>query len=83
MRRASTPSCAAPVAGSKRIARLMRQAQLRGRTQAVEDHHRRPGRGVRADLVRRDFGTNAAAATRALVRGLYVPTWEGWLYLPP
>jgi transposase InsO family protein len=49
--------------GRKRIARLMRQARLRGRTPkrwkktTIAD----PAAAARADLVRRDFTANAAA----------------------
>jgi putative transposase len=70
--------------GKKRIARLRRAAKIRGRTPkrwkktTIAD----PAAAARADLVRRDFSTNAAALN-ARWRGdlTYVPTWESWLYL--
>jgi transposase InsO family protein len=70
--------------GKKRIARLMRQARLRGRTPkrwkktTIAD----PAAVARADLVRRDFTANAAALNARWCGDItYVPTWEGWLYL--
>jgi transposase InsO family protein len=70
--------------GRKRIARLMRQARLRGRTPkrwkktTIAD----PAAAARADLVRRDFTANAAAVNSRWCGDItYVPTWEGWLYL--
>ena len=68
----------------KRIARLMRQARLHGRTPkrwkktTIAD----PAAAARADLVRRDFTANAAAVNSRWCGDItYVPTWEGWLYL--
>jgi transposase InsO family protein len=70
--------------GRKRIARLMRTAQIRGRTlkrwkkTTIPD----PAAAARADLIRRDFTVDAAAInTRWCGDITYVPTWEGWLYL--
>jgi HTH-like domain/Integrase core domain len=70
--------------GKKRVARLMRQANLRGRTAkrwkktTIPD----PAAAARADLIRRDFTADAASInTRWCGDITYVPTWEGWLYL--
>jgi transposase InsO family protein len=70
--------------GRKRIARLMRTAGIAGRcprrwrTTTIPD----PAAEARPDLVRRDFGTDAAAAdTRWCGDITYINTWEGWLYL--
>jgi transposase InsO family protein len=70
--------------GRKRVARLMRAAGLQGRTRrrfkrtTVPD----PAAAARVDLIRRDFGVNAAAVnTRWCGDITYIPTWEGWLYL--
>jgi transposase InsO family protein len=70
--------------GKKRVARLMAQANLRGRTPkrwkktTIPD----PAAAARADLIRRDFTADAASInTRWCGDITYVPTWEGWLYL--
>jgi transposase InsO family protein len=70
--------------GKKRIARLMRAAELRGRAPrrwkrtTIGD----PAAAARADLVGRDFTVDAAAVnTRWCGDITYIPTWEGWLYL--
>ena len=70
--------------GRKRIARLMRQAGLRGRAPrrwtktTIAD----PAATARADLVRRDFTADASRVnTRWCGDITYVNTWEGWLYL--
>ena len=70
--------------GRKRVARLMRAAGLRGRSPrrfkrtTIPD----PAAATRADLIRRDFNVNTAAAnTRWCGDITYIPTWEGWLYL--
>ena len=70
--------------GKKRVARLMQQANLRGRTPrrwkktTIPD----PAAAARADLIRRDFTVDAAAInTRWCGDITYVPTWQGWLYL--
>ncbi|GAA2697956.1 IS3 family transposase [Nonomuraea recticatena] len=70
--------------GRRRVARLMREAGLRGR------HRRRrlvttiadPGAAARPDLIGRDFEPDAAAVdTRWCGDITYIPTDEGWLYL--
>jgi transposase InsO family protein len=70
--------------GRKRIARLMRQAKIRGRTPkrwkktTIPD----PAAAARADLVRRDFTANASAINSRWCGDItYLPTWEGWLFL--
>jgi transposase InsO family protein len=69
---------------SKRIARLLRAAGLRGRTPrrwkktTIPD----PAAAARADPIRRDFTVDAAAVnTRWCGDSTSIPTWEGWLYL--
>ncbi|MFI8370108.1 IS3 family transposase, partial [Streptomyces sp. NPDC085466] len=70
--------------GSRRVARLMRQAGLAGR------HRRRrhrtttpdPHAAIRPDLVLRDFRPDAEAVdTRWCGDITYIATDEGWLYL--
>ncbi len=70
--------------GRKRIARLMRDARLRGRAPrrwrktTIPD----PAAAVRADLVRRDFSADASRLNARWCGDItYVPTWQGWLYL--
>ena len=70
--------------GRKRIARIMRQAGLRGRAAkrwkktTIAD----PAAAARADKIRRDFTVNAAAVNSRWCGDItYVSTWEGWLYL--
>lgn len=70
--------------GKKRVARLMRQANLRGRTPkrwkktTIPD----PAAQTRADLIRRDFTVDATKVNARWCGDItYVPTWEGWLYL--
>ena len=70
--------------GRKRVARLMRQARLRGRAPkrwkktTIAD----PAAAARADLVRRDFTADASRLNARWCGDItYVPTWEGWLYL--
>ena len=70
--------------GKKRVARLMREAHVRGRTPkrwkktTIPD----PVAAARADLIRRDFTVDAAAVNSRWCGDItYVPTWEGWLYL--
>jgi putative transposase len=70
--------------GRKRIAWLMRVAGVAGRTPrrwrrtTIAD----PVATVRADLIRRDFTTDAAALNRRWCGDItYIATWEGWLYL--
>jgi transposase InsO family protein len=66
----------------KRIARLMRQAGLRGRTAkrwkktTIPD----PAAAARADAIRRDFTADASKInTRWCGDITYIATWEGWL----
>jgi transposase InsO family protein len=68
----------------KRIARLMRQAGLRGRAAkrwtktTIAD----PAAAARADVIRRDFTTDAARINQRWCGDItYIATWEGWLYL--
>jgi transposase InsO family protein len=68
----------------KRVARLMRQAGLRGRAPkrwkktTIPD----PAAAARADAIRRDFTADAAKInTRWCGDITYIATWEGWLYL--
>jgi transposase InsO family protein len=68
----------------KRVARLMRQHGLRGRTPkrwkktTIPD----PAAAARADQVRRDFTTDAAKINQRWCGDItYIATWEGWLYL--
>jgi transposase InsO family protein len=68
----------------KRVARLLRAAGLCGRRPrrwkptTIGD----PAAAARADLVRRDFGVNAAAVNPRWCGDITsIPTWEGWLYL--
>jgi transposase InsO family protein len=70
--------------GRKRVARLMRKAGLHGRAAkrwkktTIAD----PAAAARADKVRRDFTTNAAAVNSRWCGDItYIGTWEGWLYL--
>ena len=50
-----------------------------------EDHHRRPGRRHRPDLIGRDFAIDpdqpAALDARWCGDITYIHTWQGWLYL--
>jgi transposase InsO family protein len=70
--------------GRKRVARLMRDAGLKGRAPkrwkktTIAD----PAAAVRADLIRRDFTTDASRINARWCGDItYVPTWEGWLFL--
>jgi transposase InsO family protein len=70
--------------GRKRIARLMRRAGVHGRAPrrwrktTIPD----PAAADRADLIGRDFTTDAAGInTRWCGDITYIRTWEGWLYL--
>jgi transposase InsO family protein len=70
--------------GRKRIARLMRQAGLRGRPPkrwkktTVAD----PAAVARADLIRRDFTADASKVNSRWCGDItYIHTWEGWLFL--
>ena len=68
----------------KRVARLMRQAGLRGRAPkrwkktTIPD----PGAAARADAIRRDFTADAARINQRWCGDItYIATWEGWPYL--
>jgi putative transposase len=68
--------------GCKRVARLMRAAELKGVsrrnwiTATMRDRHARPA----PDLVERNFA--AAAPNRLWAADItYIPTWAGFLYL--
>jgi transposase InsO family protein len=70
--------------GRKRVARIMRQAGLRGRAAkrwkrtTIAD----PAATARADRVRRDFTAGAARINSRWCGDItYLSTWEGWLYL--
>ncbi len=68
--------------GRKRVARLMRQAGLRGvcRRRGIRTTRREPGAIVAEDLVRRRFA--ADAPDRLWVADItYLPTDQGFLYL--
>jgi transposase InsO family protein len=68
----------------KRVARLMRQAGIAGRTPkrwrktAIAD----PAAAARADAIRRDFTADASKLNSRWCGDItYIGTWEGWLYL--
>ena len=68
----------------KRVARLMREAGLKGRAAkrwkktTIPD----PAAAARADRIRRDFTADASKVnTRWCGDITYIATWEGWLYL--
>jgi len=70
--------------GRKRVARLMRQAGIRGKTPrrwrktTIAD----PAAAARADQIRRDFTTDASKLNSRWCGDItYIGTWEGWLYL--
>ena len=70
--------------GRKRVARLMRSAGIAGRAPkrwrktTIAD----PAAAARADLIRRDFTTDAAGVNARWCGDItYIATWEGWLYL--
>ncbi|RGC65523.1 Integrase core domain protein [Micromonospora sp. MW-13] len=70
--------------GRKRVARLMRAAELAGksprrwRATTIPD----PTAGRRPDLVGRDFTTDPAAVDSRWCGDItYINTWQGWLYL--
>ena len=70
--------------GRTRVARIMRAAGLQGRAarRSKRTTIADPAAAARADKVRRDFTTNAAAVnTRWCGDITYISTWEGWLYL--
>jgi transposase InsO family protein len=68
----------------KRVARLMRQAGIVGKTPkrwrktTIAD----PAAAARADRIRRDFTADAAELNARWCGDItYIGTWEGWLYL--
>ncbi|MGH3952276.1 MAG: IS3 family transposase [Pseudonocardiaceae bacterium] len=70
--------------GRKRIARLMRQAGLRGRTPrrwrttTIAD----PAAPARPDLIGRNFTPNPFGVDQRWCGDItYIRTWQGWLYL--
>jgi len=70
--------------GRKRVARIMREAGLRGRAArrwkktTIAD----PAAAARADKARRDFTADAANLNARWCGDItYIATWEGWLYL--
>lgn len=70
--------------GQKRVARIMREQGLYGKTPkrfkttTLAD----PEAAARADLIKRDFSTDASKInTRWCGDITFIPTWEGWLYL--
>ncbi len=68
--------------GRKRVARLMRAAELAGvtRRKGIRTTRREPESRPAADLVERNF--TAAAPDRLWVADItYIPTWAGFLYL--
>jgi transposase-like protein len=68
--------------GRKRVARLMRAGNIRGRTPRRWKKTTIPDPAARADLIRRDFSTDANMINARWCGDItYVPTWEGWLYL--
>jgi transposase InsO family protein len=69
---------------SKRVARLMRTAGIRGRAPkrwrktTIAD----PAAALRVDRIRRDFTADAAKVNSRWCGDItYIGTWEGWLYL--
>ena len=70
--------------GRKRVARIMREHGLRGKTPkrfkttTVAD----PQAAARADLIKRDFTVDAGKINMRWCGDItYISTWEGWLYL--
>lgn len=68
----------------KRVARLMREHNVRGKSPkrwkktTIAD----PAAAARLDLVGRDFSVDAAKINQRWCGDItYIPTWEGWLYL--
>jgi putative transposase len=68
----------------KRVARLMRQAGIRGkspkrwRNTTIPD----PAAATRADKIRRNFSADAGRLNARWCGDItYIGTWEGWLYL--
>jgi transposase InsO family protein len=70
--------------GRKRIARLMRSAGIAGRAPKrwKKTTTPDPAAAVRADLIRRDFTTDANRLNARWCGDItYIRTWEGWLFL--
>jgi len=70
--------------GRKRVARLMREAGLYGKTRRrfVKTTIADPNAAQRPDLINRDFTTDAAALNKRWCGDItYIQTWEGWAYL--
>jgi putative transposase len=68
--------------GRKRVARLMRAADLQGvsRRKGPRTTRRQPGARPAPDLVKRDF--SATGTDQLWVADIsYIATWAGWLYL--
>lgn len=68
--------------GRKRVARLMRTAELQGvsRRKRYGTTRRQPGARPAPDLVTRNFTANGP--NELWVADItYIPTWSGWLYL--
>lgn len=70
--------------GRKRVARLMREGGIRGKTPrrwrktTIPD----PDAPARPDLIGRDFGPDPLGLNRRWCGDIsYIRTWEGWLYL--
>ena len=70
--------------GRKRVARLMREAGIYGKTRRrwVTTTVADPEATSRPDLIRRDFSTDATALNRRWCGDItYIQTWEGFAYL--
>ena len=70
--------------GRKRIARLMREAGIYGKTRrrAVKTTIPDPNAGKRPDLIKRDFSTDATALDKRWCGDItYIQTAQGWAYL--
>jgi transposase InsO family protein len=70
--------------GRKRVARLMREAGVYGKTRRrfVKTTIADPNAAARPDLVNRDFSTDATALNKRWCGDItYIQTCEGWAYL--
>jgi transposase InsO family protein len=70
--------------GRKRVARLMREAGVYGKTRrrTVKTTIPDPNAAQRPDLINRDFHTDATALDKRWCGDItYIQTWEGWAYL--
>lgn len=70
--------------GRKRVARLMREAGIYGKTRrrTVKTTIPDPNAAQRPDLINRDFTTDATALNKRWCGDItYIQTWEGWAYL--